>query len=321
VKVVYLLKNRGVEHRTPAGWQHAVISAGPHGSYSEADLREVADADFLVVGLEPVDERLLAAAKQLRLVQRIGRGHSNIDLEAAARLGIPVAGMPDFNAATVAEHAVMLMLALLRRVFESTLLMKAGRWPVRDVVTQGVFDLTGRTVGVVGLGAIGHAVATRLQAFDTRVIYTDPGVERADFEAAPLERLLHEADVVTLHVPLTAETRGMIGREQLGWMKPTALLVNTARGALVDELALAEALQAARLAGAGLDVFADEPLDAAYPLRRCRNVLLTPHTAGQTREAMERMVAMMIENLERVSAGQPPLHAIGASAGVERVSR
>jgi phosphoglycerate dehydrogenase-like enzyme len=322
VKVVYLLQNRGIEHRTPAGWQHAVISAGPDGSYSEADLREVEDADFLVVGLEPVDERLLGAAKQLRLVQRIGRGHSNIDLEAAARRGIPVAGMPDFNAATVAEHAMMLMLALLRRIFESTLLMKAGRWPVRDVVTQGVFDLTGRTVGVVGLGAIGHAVATRLQAFDTRVLYTDPGVEGADdFEAAPLDRLLSEADIVTLHVPLNAETRGMIGREQLGWMKPAALLVNTARGALVDELALAEALQAGRIAGAGLDVFADEPLDAAHPLRRCRNVLLTPHTAGQTREAMERMVAMMIENLERVSAGEPALHQIFAPAGVERVSK
>ena len=315
MKVVYLLQNPGIEHRTPAGWRHAVICAGPDDSYSKADLREVEDADFLVVGLEPVDERLLGAAKQLRLVQRLGRGYSNIDLDAAARRGIPVAGMPDFNAATVAEHTLMLTLALLRRVFESTLLMKAGHWPVRDVVGQGVFDLTGKTVGVVGLGAIGHAVATRISAFDARVLYTDPAIDGiVEFESAPLERLLREADVLTLHVPLTAETRGMIGGEQLGSMKTTALLINTARGALVDDLALAEAIEAGRIAGAGLDVFADEPLGPGHPLRRCRNVLLTPHTAGQTREAMERMVSMMIENLERAAAGEPPLHPIQAPA-------
>jgi len=315
VKVVYLLQNRGVEHRTPAGWSHAVISAGPDGSYSEEDLREVRDADFLVVGLQPVDEQLLVAAKQLKLVQRLGRGYSNIDLEAAARRGIPVAGMPDFNAASVAEHTLMLMLALLRRIFESTLLTKAGRWPVVEVVNQGIFDLGGRTVGVIGLGAIGRAVSTRLRAFDARVLYTDPGIEYAEgLEAAPLERLLRESDVVSLHVPLTAENRGMIGREQLGWMKSTALLVNTARGALVDEMALAEALHAKRIAGAGLDVFTDEPLPTGHPLRRCPNLLLTPHTAGQTREAMERMVSMMIENLERVAAGEPPLHQIRVAA-------
>ena len=311
MKVVYLLQNRGIERRTPAGWSHAVISAGPDGAYSEEDLREIGDADFLVVGLEPVDERVLAAAQRVKLVQRLGRGHSNIDLEAAERLGIPVAGMPDFNAASVAEHALMLMLALLRGVFESTLLIKAGRWPVREVVNHGVFDLAGRTVGVIGLGAIGRAVATRLLAFDARVLYTDPAVEGGeDLEAMPLEPLLRESDVVTLHVPLTPETRGMIGSRELGWMKRTALLVNTARGALVDEAALAEALQEGRIAGAGLDVFADEPLDREHPLRRCPNVLLTPHTAGQTREAMERMVAMMLENLERVAAGEPALYPV-----------
>jgi phosphoglycerate dehydrogenase-like enzyme len=256
---------------------------------------------------------VFAAAKRLKLVQRLGRGHSNVDLEAAARRGVPVAAMPDFNAGTVAEHAVMLMLALLRGVFDSTLLMKAGRWPVREVVSQGVFDLAGRTVGVVGLGAIGQAVATRLLAFDTRVLYTDAVVEGADdYETVPLERLLREADVVTLHVPLTAEARGMIGRQELGWMKPTALLVNTARGALLDEMALAEALQQGRIAGAGLDVFADEPLDPGHPLRRCPNVLLTPHTAGQTREAMERMVAMMLANIERVVRGEEPQGLVAA---------
>ncbi|MDP8955771.1 MAG: hypothetical protein M3N24_02275 [Actinomycetota bacterium] len=311
MKVVYLLQNPGIRSMTPAGWRSAVV-ASSGGTYRSEDLVEVEDADAFVVGLEPVDEKLLARSGRLRLIQRLGRGHDNIDVDAASRRSIAVCGMPDFNAESVAEHTVMLTLALLRRVFESTLLMKAGRWPVTEVVGQGIFDLAGKTVGIVGYGAIGRAVADRMRAFNTvpYVHDSDPRRTREEAELLPLDELLERADVVTLHVPLTPETKGFIGKRELALMKRTAILVNTARGALVDELALANALTAGALAGAGIDVYSDEPLDPKHPLRRCPNILLTPHTAGQTREAMERMVTFMLDNLRRLERGEPFQHVI-----------
>ena len=167
MKITYLLQNPGIASRTPEGWKSVVIAARPDGSYAEEDLREVDDADFLVVGLEPVSEVLFARAKKLKLVQRLGVGYDNIDLEAAAQYGVPVCYMPEFNAATVAEHTIMLTLALLRRVFESTLLMKASQWPLSTVVAQGVYDLQGKTLGIIGFGEIGQAVAKRAKSFES----------------------------------------------------------------------------------------------------------------------------------------------------------
>jgi phosphoglycerate dehydrogenase-like enzyme len=314
MKIVYLFQNPGIASRTPQGCRSAVICAGSDGSYSEQDLREIEDADVLVVGLEPVDDRVLQRGRRLRLVQRLGRGHCNIDLEAAARRGIPVCGMPEFNDATVAEHAIMLMLALLRRVFESTLLMKAGRWPLGPVVANGIFDLRGKTLGIVGLGAIGLAVAVRAKGFDMRICYHDDHVERAPagVERVSLDQLLEHSDIVSLHLPLTPATRQLIGKAELARMKPAALLINTARGELVDEQALADALRRGAIGGAGIDVFSSEPLAAGHPLTRSPNVLLTPHIAGQTREAMERMVDMMLENIEHLRRGEEPSHRLVA---------
>ena len=319
MKVVYLVSNPGIVSRTPAGWSSAVLTAGPDGRWPDEDLRQLEDADFLVVGLEPVGEEIFRRTGRLKLVQRLGRGYENVDLEAAARHGIPVCTMPDFNAAAVAEHAFMLMLALAKRLFESTLLMKAGRWPAREVVGRGVYDVAGKTLGIVGLGAIGREVAGRARAFAMPVVYYDtraPSPEVADaleVEEASLEGLLAESDIVTLHLPLLPETRRIIGRRELARMKKTALLINTARGALVDEEALAEALEQGTIAGAGLDVFSREPWEGPHPLRQCPNVILTPHLAGQTREAMERMVAVMLENLDRVADGREPLYRLEGS--------
>ncbi len=311
MKVVYFLQNPGISSVTPAGWRSAVI-ASSGGTYRSEDLVEVEDADAFVVGVEPVDEKLLARAGRLRLIQRLGRGHDNIDLDAASRRGILVCAMRDFNAESVAEHTVMLTLALLRRLFDSTLLMKAGRWPITEVVGQGIFDLAGKAVGIVGYGSIGRAVADRMRSFNT-VLYghdSDPRQVTEGVEVLPLDQLLGRADIVTLHVPLTLENEGMIGERELALMKPSALLINTARGALVDEHALIKALTSGSIAGAGIDVFADEPLDPKHPLRRCPNVLLTPHTAGQTREAMERMVGLMIDNLRRLERGDALLNVL-----------
>ena len=316
MKITYLLRNLGIASVTPEGWKSTVISAQPDGSYAEEDLREVADADFLVVGLEPVTEALFAHAKQLKLVQRLGVGYDNIDLEAATRYRVPVCNMPDFNAATVAEHTIMLILALLRRVFDSTLLMKGGRWPLSTIVAQGIFDLQGKRLGTIGLGEIGQAVAKRAKPFEVKICYYDrhrlPTAVEEELGASfvSLDDLLRQSDIVTIHLPLTPETRRLIGRAELRKMKKTAILINTARGAIFDEEALAEALEQGIIAGAGLDVFAEEPLDPRHPLRRCPNVLLTPHTAGQTREAMERMVGMMLDNIQRVVRGEEPRYRV-----------
>ena len=316
MKITYLLQNPGIANRTPEGWTSAVIAARPDGSYAEEDLREIADTDFLVVGLEPAPEALFAHAKKLKLVQRLGVGYDNIDLEAAARYGVPVCYMPDFNAATVAEHTIMLILALLRRVFDSTLLMKAGRWPITTIVGQGIFDLQGKTLGIVGFGLIGQAVAKRAKPFEMDICYYDKVQSSTALETEPdssfvsLDNLLVRSDIVTIHLPLTSETKSLIGRAEIRKMKRTAILINTARGAIVDEGALAEALEQGIIAGAGLDVFTEEPLDPRHLLRRCSNVLLTPHTAGQTREAMERMVEMMLENIQRVVKGEEPRYRV-----------
>lgn len=316
MKISYLLRNPGIASRTPAGWTSVLFSARPDGTYAEEHLRELADTDFLVLGLEPVTESCFARGPRIRLVQRLGVGYDNIDLEAATRRGIPVCNMPDFNAATVAEHTIMLILALQRRVFESTFLMKAGHWPAAAVASQGVFELRGKTLGLIGLGAIGREVAKRAKAFDVDVRYHDrrrppPADEQAlGVSFSSLDDLLRESDIVSCHLPLTPETQGLIGADRFRTMKPTAIFINTARGALVDQSALVLALERGTIAGAGLDVYTEEPLDARSPLRRCPNLLLTPHTAGQTREAMDRMVAMMLENIQRVTRGDEPLYRV-----------
>jgi D-3-phosphoglycerate dehydrogenase len=301
---------------TPDGWGSAVIRSGPDGRYTAESLAELADAEFVVVGVEPVSEAIFEAAPRLCFVQRLGVGYDNVDLEAAARRGVPVSNMPDFNAATVAEHAVALILCLQRRLFDSTLLMKAGLWPLGAVVAQGIYELCGKTVGIVGMGKIGIEVARRVAVFQCPLLYYDRRRASADderefgLESAPLDDLLLRSDIVTLHLPLTQETRHLLGAGELGLMKETALLINTARGAIVDETALTAALLGGSIGGAGLDVYSDEPLAGRDPLRSCKNVVLTPHTAGQTREAMDRMVACMLDNLDRVARGVEPRHRV-----------
>jgi phosphoglycerate dehydrogenase-like enzyme len=286
------------------------------GRYSDLDLEEMAGASVLVVGLDQLPSEVLERSTSLRLVQRLGVGYCNIDLDAARRRGIPVCNLPDFNAGAVAEHTIMMILALQRRLFDSTLWMKAGRWPTHEIVSAGIFELSGKTIGLVGFGAIGQAVARRAQGFEISMSYYDRSTASAakalHLNAAPLPlpELLSLSDIVSIHLPLTPETRHLIRASELALMKPTALVINTARAAIIDEIALADALRAQRLGGAGLDVFEDEPLPARHPLRSCPNVLLTPHLAGQTREAMERMATAMVANLLRVERNEDPLYRV-----------
>ena len=320
MKVVYVIRNPGISTCTPDGWRQAVIASDGEGRYTREALDELEDAQVIVVGDEPINRAVFEAAPRLRLVQRLGVGADNVDLDEASHRGVPVCNMPHFNAGTVAEHVVMMILALQRRAFDSTLLMKAGRWPLGTIMARGVFDLQGKTVGVLGLGAIGRAVVSRLAGFEVELLYHDavrsPDDERAfGLHYGELHEVLERSDIMTCHIPLTPATRGLLGRAELERMKPGALFINTARGALVDESALAELLKSGRIGGVGIDVFTEEPAPADHPLLRCENVILTPHSAGQTREAMDRMIASMLENLalvEKAAAARRLVRGSGA---------
>lgn len=251
------------------------------------------------------DEPLLARLPDLRLISVVGTGTDNIDLVAAERLGIAVCNAPGANARSVAEHAIALMLAAARSIPLSDREMRAGEWRHHEGP-----EIEGKTLGIIGLGAIGSQVARMGNGLGMRVIAWSftPDEQRArECGAALVEReeLLRQADFVTLHIPATPESRGMIGAEDLVLMKPGAILVNTARGALVDEPALIEALRSGRLGGAALDVFAEEPLPPDSPLRTLDNVVLSPHAAWMTHEARERLIQIPIDNVLAFLLGKP----------------
>ena len=254
--------------------------------------RALAGAHALIVRSETrVTADLLARAPHLRVVARAGTGVDTIDVHAATRRGIAVMNAPGANTVSAGEHAMGLLLALVRRIPDAAAAMRRGDWDRKRF--EGT-ELRGKTMGIVGLGRIGGHVAQLARAFGMGVVAHDPYLlsERAaelQVRLLPLEELLRTADVVTLHVALTDQTHHLINAERLRLMKPTAVLINTARGELVDEAALAEAVRERRIGGAAIDVFAIEPLPADSPLRALDGVLLTPHLAASTSEAQERV--------------------------------
>jgi phosphoglycerate dehydrogenase-like enzyme len=270
------------------------------------------EMEVLWHALRPVTAEMIAAAPHLRLIQKIGVGVNTIDLKAAQARGIAVCNLPGTNAPAVAEHTLALMLAALRRIPMFDAAMRRGQGFALDPVRKdGIGELGGRTVGLVGYGAVPRALAPVLAALGCRVLYT-AHAPRADAAAEwrELPALLAESDVVSLHVPLTAETERMIDAAALARMKPGAILVNTARGGLVDEAALVAALRAGTLAAAGLDVFAEEPTDPANALLSLPNVVLTPHIAWLTSGTFDRSFALAAENCRRLAAGTRLLHQV-----------
>jgi phosphoglycerate dehydrogenase-like enzyme len=262
--------------------------------------------------LRPVDAQLLNAAPRLRLVQKIGVGVNTIDLELARARGIAVCNMPGTNSRAVAEQTLGLMLAVLRQIVRFDGDTRAGRGWAWDPNRQDALgEICGRTVGLVGFGAVPELLAPILTAMGARVLYTARAPRaNATAEWRTLDALLTESDIVSLHVPLTAETTGLLDAERLARMKPGAILVNTARGGLVDGTALLDALGSGRLAGAGLDVFAAEPLPAGNPLTSLDNVVLAPHVAWLTRETLTRSLAVAAENCRRLQTDAPLLFRV-----------
>jgi phosphoglycerate dehydrogenase-like enzyme len=274
--------------------------------------REIADADVLLHVLKPVTAEMIAAAPELKLIQKLGVGVNTIDLDAAKAAGVAVANMPGVNSQAVAEMALTLMLAVLRRLSYLDPLTRRGQgWAPDPDLIDGVGEIAGRTVGFVGYGASASRLGPVLEALGAKVIYTarsaKPGLPG---EFVTLDALLAQADILSLHAPLTLETRGMIGAQAIAAMRPGAILINTARGELVDEAALAAALASGRLRGAGLDVFAQEPVDAKNPLLALPNVVLAPHMAWLTPETLDRSLAAAFENCRRLAAGAPLLNRV-----------
>ncbi len=268
--------------------------------------RLLAQADFLmgswVTTAVKLDQTDFEAGQHLRLIQLMSAGYEHVDLALAKRYDIPVAHFGGSNASVVAEHTVLVILALLRHLRALDDSVRAGRWRADEPVLH---ELRGKRVGLVGYGFIGREVAHRLRAFDAEVVYFSrtPGPGYVE-----LDELLRTSDVVSLHISLTSKTHGLIGARELALMKATAILVNTSRGAIVDHAALLDALQNGTIGAAALDVLDREPPAADSSLLKLPNVILTPHNAGSAEEVWPRVVATCFDNIERVARGQPPHH-------------
>ena len=278
---------------------------------NEALAREMADAEVLLHVLAPVTRQVMDLAPGLRLVQKIGVGIDAIDITHARTRGIAVCNMPGTNTAAVAEMTLALMLACMRRIPQLHSSMLSGRaWARAGAIGDGLGEIGGRVVGLVGYGAVARQLAPVLRALGATLIAHSRTAGEPGIEFVALDELLARADIVSLHLPATDQTHLLIDRRRIGLMKPGAVLINTARGSLVDEAALTEALTQGRLAGAGLDVFADEPAPSANPLLALTNVVATPHLAWLTRDTLRRSLDVIADNVRRLKEGEPLLHQV-----------
>jgi phosphoglycerate dehydrogenase-like enzyme len=251
--------------------------------------------------LTPVTAEVIAKAPKLRLIQKIGSGVNTIDVEAAKRRGIAVCNLPGTNSRAVAEMALLLMLSCLRRLPQLSAAVHAGRWPDAWKLQDHFGELGGRTVGLLGYGAVPRILAPMLEAMGARV-------QHWSRSAGDFATVLGTSDIVSLHLPLTKETEKLVDPRR---MKRGSILINTARGGLVDEAALIEALRSGHLSGAALDVFANEPAQPDNPLLSLPNVVCAPHLAWLTQETLERSITVALDNVKRLQAGTTLLHRVG----------
>jgi glyoxylate reductase len=283
-------------------------------------LKSVAGKEALVCLLtEKVDEELLIAAPKLRLAATVSVGYDNIDLEACTRHKVVATNTPGVLDDTTADFAWTLLMAVARRIFEGDAWMRSGTWPGWDLDQLLGADVWGKTLGIMGFGRIGRGVARRSQGFRMRVLYNDAVRAPAEVEKelnaefVDRDRLFRESDFITLHVPLLPDTRHLISKENLGKMKPSAFLINTSRGPVVDEMALADALEHKKIAGAALDVFENEPKVHPALLGR-KDVILTPHIASASVDTRTKMAVMAADNVVAYFRGKRPPNALNADA-------
>lgn len=296
----------------PPGFEMDVVDAGtpeftaalPDAEYYVGFPRAELSADFF------------KAAPRLKLIQLISAGYDRLDVEAARRAGVPIANNGGANSVAVAEHTLLLMLAVYRKLSWHHANVVTGKWRVGDFASHRLYELEGKTLGIVGLGTIGKKVARRAAAFGLRIQYYDivrlpeDAEDALGVRFALFPELLRTSDIVSLHVPLNKVTRNLIGARELGMMQPSAVLINTCRGPVVDETALHAALTGGRIAAAGLDVMVQEPPLANHPLFALENVTFTPHMAGPTWENWTKAFRNAFDNVQRVARGDRPLWVI-----------
>ncbi|MCL4532011.1 MAG: phosphoglycerate dehydrogenase [Actinobacteria bacterium] len=286
-----------------------------HGGRTEEEMIAILrDVDAVLADIDPFTARVLADANRLKVISRPGVGYDAIDVQAASAHGIAVCTTPGANRHSVAEMTLAMILQCARKIGENEAEVRRGGWT--RVVGN---EIAGSTLGIVGLGTIGKEVAQRARAFEMRVVAYDlvqdqQFAEEHQVAYVPLEQLLRESDYVSLHVFLDQRTQHLINAERLAMMKPSACLINTARGPIVDEEALIQALEQKQIAGAALDVFTREPLPTDSPLRALDNVYLYPHLAGSTQEVFKASGLMAAENVIRVLRGERPLHTVNPEA-------
>jgi len=307
---------------TPRLREVANVIVWPHDEPPPHDelVRRAADSDALLTMLtDPIDAAVLDAGKRLRLVAQMAVGYDNVDVAAATECGILVTNTPGVLTETTADLAFALLLAAARRVVEGDRLTRTGGWKSWHPSFLLGQDVHGATLGIVGLGQIGLAVARRARGFDMRILYHDrtrhPQAEaELGAEYVSLDRLLGESDFVSLHVPLASQTRHLIGQRELSLMKPSAVLVNAARGAVVDQQALCAALKERRIAAAGLDVAEIEPIPVDDPLLTLDNVVVTPHIGSASVATRARMAEMAVESVLQALRGELPSNCVNAEA-------
>lgn len=287
------------------------VVTAPADMDDDEKIELVRDADFIMLFPGKISDRVLQAATKCKLIQLLSAGYDEMNLPLAEDLGIAVANNGGANRVAVAEHTLMLMLATHRRMMFYANNVKAGRWKQEQDRKIDVFELEGKTLGLIGMGNIGRQVARRAAAFDMELQYYDKyhpltpvEEETMGIKAVDMDTLLQTSDVVSTHVPLTRETYGMIGKRELELMKPTGVVINTSRGGVIEETALAEALISGTIAAAGLDVMEHEPPDPNAPLLQIENLVITPHTAGPTLESIPKRAANGFENIQHVWSGQ-----------------
>ena len=287
------------------------VVTAPADMDDDEKIELVRDADFIMLFPGKISDRVLQAATKCKLIQLLSAGYDEMNLPLAEDLGIAVANNGGANRVAVAEHTLMLMLATHRRMMFYANNVKAGRWKQEQDRKIDVFELEGKTLGLIGMGNIGRQVARRAAAFDMELQYYDKyhpltpvEEETMGIKAVDMDTLLQTSDVVSTHVPLTRETYGMIGKRELELMKPTGVVINTSRGGVIEETALAEALISGTIAAAVLDVMEHEPPDPNAPILQIENLVITPHTAGPTLESIPKRAANGFENIQHVWSGQ-----------------
>jgi phosphoglycerate dehydrogenase-like enzyme len=275
--------------------------------------RELAEAEVIWHVLRPLSAADIEKAPKLKLVQKLGAGVNTIAVDSATARGVAVSNMPGANAPSVAEATIMLMLATLRRLPELDRATRAGKgWPIDYDLGDQVRDLGSCTVGLLGYGNVAKRIEMVLRQLGTTVLHTSTTRDEYNVGWVTQNELLAKSDILSLHLPLTAESDKVINAETIAKMKPGAILINTARGGIVDETALLDALRSGQLAGAGLDVFADEPVSTDNPLLALDNVIVSPHTAWLTADTMTRYLTAAIRNCRRLADGKEPFSVVNA---------